>query len=52
MASALYQANRRDEALDIIEKELKDLNLYNKLANAFTTMEIGVASEFAKKIHT
>ena len=27
MASALYQANRRDEALDIIEKELKDLNL-------------------------
>lgn len=51
MASALYQANRRDEALDIIEKELKDLNLYNKLANAFTTMEIGVASEFAKNTY-
>lgn len=51
MASALYQTNRRDDALDIIEKEVKDLNLYNKLANAFTTIEVGVASEFAKSTY-
>lgn len=48
MASALYQVNRRDDALDILEKEVRDLQLYNKLANAFTTLEVGTASEFAR----
>lgn len=49
MANAYYQANKRDNALDLIEFDLKDLNLYRKLANAFTTTEVGEASEFAKR---
>lgn len=49
MASAYYQANKRDNALDLIEFDIKDLNLYRKLANAFTTNEVGEASEFSRK---
>lgn len=51
MASAYYSANKRDKALDLIEFDVKDLNLYRRLANAFTTTEVGEATQFSRRVY-
>lgn len=50
MVAAYYSINQRDKALDLVEHNIKDLNLYRKLANAFTSSEVGEATEYAKSL--